>query len=53
MTKIYAVLAEIGPKTTFTLGLERHETLLHNLGGEKAFKFEDCAYPATKIMKRE
>ena len=37
----------------FTFSLKRHMNLLHNLGGEKTFKCEDCAYPATKIIKRE
>ena len=48
MTKIDPELAEIGPKTTFTLGLERHKTWLHNLGGKKTFRCEDCPYPTTK-----
>ena len=44
MTKIHPVLPEIGPKTTFNLGLKKHKTLPHNLGKEKTLKCDDCAY---------
>ena len=42
------IYEDCGFSATFNFGLKRHKILLHNLGGEKKFRCEDCAYAVTK-----